>query len=313
MNNLNYKTITAALALGIGLLAATSSPAATFNLTASSFVKTITLPGGGTRDVLMWGFALNGGTPTVPGPALTVPAGDTTLTINLTNALPEAVSLVIPNQNGYVRAGAEQTMIADSVGRMRAHSFVKEAAAGGAATYTWNNVTPGTYLYYSGSHSALQVQMGLYGVLSNDVGVNEAYSGVTYGAATTLVFGEIDFRIHDSVANGSYGNAADPAAVKSMISILPDIFLVNGEPYEAGDLVITGSPQLVRLVNACFDERIPVVNGYHLALVAEDGRKYGYPKPENAINLPSLKTRDALISALPGTLKFYDRRFLVKK
>ena len=38
---------------------------------------------------------------------------------------------------------------------------------------------PGTYLYQSGSHPAVQVQMGLYGGVTSDAAAGEVYSGVT--------------------------------------------------------------------------------------------------------------------------------------
>jgi len=48
-------------------------------------------------EVPMWGFGLGTeGAVSIPGPVLDVPPGDDTLTINLTNQLPVAVSIVIP-------------------------------------------------------------------------------------------------------------------------------------------------------------------------------------------------------------------------
>ena len=40
------------------------------------------------------------------------------------------------------------------------------AANGGI--YSWTNMKPGTYLYQSGTHPQVQVQMGLYGGVKKD-------------------------------------------------------------------------------------------------------------------------------------------------
>ncbi len=314
MNGSKLKTMTSVLIGSACLLAATSSSGADFNLRAGEFDKDIPLPGGGTKTVRMWGFALNNGPLTSPGPALTVGPGDTTLRIHLRNSLSVPVSLVIPNQNGYERSGpGEHVTFDDAQGRARARSFVKETPPTQLVTYEWNNVQPGTYLYYSGTHSALQVQMGLYGMLKKNSKGNQAYPGISYipnaSGEQVWIFGEVDFEVHDAVQNGTY-----ETAVKSMIHSVPEVQLLNGQPFTVGTIPasnVGAVPRLVRMLNACYDERIPVVNGYHLTVIAEDGRRYPYDKTENAVNLPALKTRDARLS-LPGRAeaRFYDRRLL---
>ncbi len=319
MNRSTIKSMTSALIGGACLLAATSGWGATFNLRAQAFTKSFPLPGGGTTNVHMWGFALGAAAPTSPGPALTVPPTDSVLTINLQNQLTVPVSLVIPNQNGYVRPAAnEHVTFNDAQGRTRAQSFVKQTAPGATVTYTWNNVQPGTYLYYSGTHSALQVQMGLYGMMKKNATAITAYPGVPGAPLATevsLIFGELDLDVHDAVLNGTYG-----ATIKSMIHSVPELYLLNGVPTEVGQFTSSppgfGTPQptLVRMLNVCYDERIPVFNGHHLRVVAEDGRPYPQAWVENALNLPSLKTRDAQLTAPRNTIvKLYDRRALSMK
>lgn len=311
MNRSTLKSMTSALVGGACLLAATSGWGADFNLRADEFTKVVNLPGGGTTNIHMWGFSLDGGPLMSPGPALVVPTNDTVVNIILQNDLSTNISLVIPNQNGYARGGlTEHVTFTDSQGRTRARSFVKQTPAGGSVTYTWNNVTNGTYLYYSGTHSALQVQMGLYGMLRKDAPAAspEAYPGVPYGSEAIWVFGEIDFDVHAAVEAGTY-----ETGIKSMIHSVPEIYLLNGEPLTVA--TVPGSsaaaPTLVRMLNACYDERIPVVNGYHLELIAEDGRPYPYVRLENAVNLSSLKTRDARLTRPVDTAaSFYDRRLL---
>lgn len=314
MNRSTIKSMTAALIGGACLLAATPGWGAAYTLRADEFTKVVPLPGGGTTNIHMWGFALGAeGAPASPGPVLTVPPADTVLTITLTNALTVPVSLVIPNQNGYVRGGVnEHVTFNDSEGRARASSFVKQTLPGQTVIYTWNNVQPGTYLYYSGTHSALQVQMGLYGRMSKNASAIQAYPGVAFGSQVDWIFGEIDFDVHAAVLAGTYDTA-----IKSMIHSVPEIYLVNGAPLTGGVGTLPGSnlglPTLVRMSNVCYDERIPVVSGYHFELIAEDGRLYPYRKIENAANLPSLKTRDALLrrpTGGAGATRFYDRRLL---
>lgn len=318
----------AALLLGGLFLASTAGALEVFLRTGTTSIKGLpTLLPDGTvalRDVEMWGFArdsalgANDGTVTVPGPALEVPAltpvPDTTLVIHLTNTLPEPVSIVIPNQNGFVRDAAH-TEFTDAQSRVRAASFVKEApaplapaTAGTPVTYVWNNLTPGTYLYYSGSHSALQVQMGLYGALTVPASPTEAYPGISSVNQISLLFSEIDVDVHDAVAAGTYGTT-----IKSMIHSVPEYFLINGEAYEAGQMPVAagvvGQMTLLRLLNACADTRVPVLNGHYLTLVAEDGRLAPFPRDAAAVDLPALKTCDALFTpSAAGTVMLYDRR-----
>jgi hypothetical protein len=265
----------------------------------------------------MWGFALTDatfatGTATVPGPALVVPAADpldTTLTIHLKNNLPEDVSIVIPGQNSIVLG--DPVRLGSDI--RRAASFTKVATAGGGVqTYSWSAIAPGTYIYHSGRHPALQVQMGLYGMLKKDTAANEAY-GEGYASEDIWFFSDIGLDVHEAVNNGTYGTT-----VKSMIKSVPEIFLLNCDLYPVGNRVGTvtltaGQTKLVRMLNTCYDERVPVLLGSYAKLIAEDGRKYPYAKTENAIRLPAMKTLDALLTtsvAEGEVVKFFDRRFL---
>ena len=101
-----------------------------------------------------------------PGPRITVPSGTTSLTIVLHNQLPPGTntSLVIPGQ-----AFAAPPVVVGG----RVVSMTPEAAPGGSATYTFTNLKPGTFLYQSGSHQAVQVQMGLYGAVTKDAAAGE--------------------------------------------------------------------------------------------------------------------------------------------
>jgi FtsP/CotA-like multicopper oxidase with cupredoxin domain len=154
-----------------------------------------------TSVVTMWGFAqCTDGTyatctaATVPGPALVVPPADTTLTIHLRNDLTgpfvESVSIIIPGQT----AALSPVKFTDATGRQRVKSFTTETPPDGTTVvdYLWNSLKAGTYLYQSGSHPAVQVQMGLYGAMSKDAATGQAYGPSTaYTAEAVLLFSEI--------------------------------------------------------------------------------------------------------------------------
>src|SRR5512139_235447 len=298
-------------------LAAGSAAAATYDLVAMPFVKA--MPDG--TSVTMWGYAMDGAAPvpTAPGPALVVPAGDTSLTVNLRNTLPEPASVVIPGQAMPTDAlGAPLAPVkfpADSAGRQRVRSFTAEAAAGGGTqSFTWNNLKPGTYLYHSGTHPQVQVQMGLYGAVTHDApaatGPAQAYADVPYNSEVTLLFSEIDPALHDAVAGGQYGPGM---AMSSTIDYAPKYFLLNGEAHPAASLTLAagsaGQTTLLRLLNAGLQSRSPVLQGHYMRLIAEDGKPYPHAREQYSAFLPALKTVDAVITPPEAaTYPIYDRR-----
>ncbi len=337
-NKLRYGAPGIAALLEIGLLlTAGQATAAEYWLCAKA--GTVTMPGG--QSVPIWGYVQDSAgfagncaaTAALPGPALVVPPGDTTLTIHLRNDLTlEPTSIVIPGQSGATMVPVK---FADGQGRQRVRSFTHEAAAGGGtADYVWNNVRPGTYLYHSGTHPQVQVQMGLYGALTGNFAAapNQAYDGVPYDAEATLLFSEIDPAQHAAIANGTYGNAATPTACQdtsgaplpmtSTLCYKPKFFLVNGKPFQAGDAPLAslsqGQSTLLRLINAGYRAYVPLLQGMHMKMVAEDGNRYqyredgvAYPRDQYQYStwLAALKTTDVIITpAATGSYAFYDRR-----
>jgi FtsP/CotA-like multicopper oxidase with cupredoxin domain len=197
--------------------------------------------------ITMWGFAqctddtfdtVDPCDPaSVPGPTISVPPGDSTLSIHLKNNLPAqgtrgtaitSTSIVIPGQVPLLTPGTWPTWTDGSVGlranvNQRVRSFTTETAVGSTSTYTWTNLKQGTFLYQSGTHPGVQVQMGLYGA-------------VTHGASTafdtevTLLFSEIDPELQYSIASGRYGTPppAPPAATlrgRTAVGVIRSIFL----------------------------------------------------------------------------------------
>ncbi len=138
----------------------------------------------------MWGFATDadndlgtdgGETPSSPGPRLTVPVGDTTVNIHVRNDLAQPISVVIP---GLVGAGdptwTDGTSGPRSATTQRVRSLTHETAPGAIGAYSWTGMRPGTLLYLSGTHQSVQVQMGLFGGITQDSAAGEAYPGISY-------------------------------------------------------------------------------------------------------------------------------------
>jgi FtsP/CotA-like multicopper oxidase with cupredoxin domain len=90
----------------------------------------------------------------LPGPTMIVTEGDT-VTVNLYNGLPAVAGNTSIVFSGFAASatGGVQGLV------------TQEAAPGTTIKYTFVASRPGTYAYYSGSRSELQVEMGLYGAL----------------------------------------------------------------------------------------------------------------------------------------------------
>jgi FtsP/CotA-like multicopper oxidase with cupredoxin domain len=301
------------LAACLLIACASAASAAEFYLRAD--IRQLTMPDN--TVVTVWGFALDtdnnfatvDGTVTTPGPMLTVPPADTTLTLHLKNNLPEPVSLVIPGQI----ANMTPVFFNDAQGRRRVKSFAAEAAAnGGEATYTWTNFRTGTYLYQSGSHAAVQVQMGLVGGVKKEAAAGQAYTGIAYNNEAILFLSEIDPALHAAVAGGTFGPGQ---AMTSTVDYAPKYFLVNGQAEYTMTGVVpsiaVGSRVLVRFINAGLLTRIPLLLGSSMTVLSEDGNVSPYPTlKRDALTLLAGKTMDVIITPETAgtTMSLFDRR-----
>jgi len=340
------RTRTFTLRLGTAALTCTALALATGQAVAAEYwlkaaPTSVSVPSPtGSVVVSMWGYAsctatfATCGAPTVPGPALTVPTGDATLTVHLLNGLTVPTSLVI---NGLIKTPTNPMVpvwdTGTSGGRpsptARVRSFDAEAQPNGGtqADYTWgsatNPVKPGTYLYQSGTQPQVQVQMGLYGAATKNVvdavaatasavaTPGQAYAGIGYGFdnEATLLYSEIDPALHAAVATGTYGTTGPT----STINYAPKYFLINGQPYPLGATVIepVGSPgtTLLRLLNAGLTTHVPMIQGKHWDVIAEDGKAYPYRRTQYTALLPAAKTVDVLFTPEVGaTYPIMDRR-----
>jgi FtsP/CotA-like multicopper oxidase with cupredoxin domain len=188
----------------------TTDPSATFTLNTRE--GTISLPDG--NRVYMWGFSEGGDPFQHPSPTLCVNEGDT-VTIVLNNTLPQDVSIIFPGQENVLANGAPSEPQFDGGGHLTSLAPVA-AANGGSATYSFVASEPGTYLYESGTESAIQVNMGLFGALvvrpaaHPDWAYNEFVVSGTVSFTTQfdpdeeflLIFSEIDPMLHMAVEQG---------------------------------------------------------------------------------------------------------------
>jgi FtsP/CotA-like multicopper oxidase with cupredoxin domain len=309
----------AGLALCAVLMAPAPTLAAEYYLRAESIIPDTSGP---LANITMWGYSSCSSDyatctgPSSPGPALTVPAGETVLTVHLLNKLTQPTSLVV---NGLIKTMTPVWNTGETGSRpsptARVRSFDIETAVDGTADYVWANVKPGTYLYQSGTQPQVQVQMGLYGAVTKNAAepgtsAAQVYPGVNYDNQATLFYSEIDPELHAAVATGVYGTTDGPT---STLNYAPKYFLVNGKPYP-GNAVIspTGNTgtTLLRLINAGLTTHVPMIQGTHWTVLAEDGKPYPYAAKQYTALLPAAKTMDVLLSPDVGGVVYpiMDRR-----
>ncbi len=302
------------LALGLAALALATAPSFAAELAAVE--ATATMPDA--NAVAMWGFidlealtppttaadfvcgTVNPADSWAVGPTLTATAG-APLTVKIKNCLADPVSVFIPGQlKQTVPVTFQDTAVPP---RTRVRSFDVETAPNATGVYEWTGVKEGTYLYHSGTHPQVQVQMGLYGAL--------VVSGLEYPAVAqeaVLVYSEIDPALHAAVADLSYGTPAYP----STFDYMPRYFLINGAPSEPDMNVNSGEDVLLRFVNAGLRTHVPTLEGgLYMSLIAEDGNLYPsemLPIEQYGIELQAAKTIDAIVNVgSDGRYALYDR------
>ncbi len=274
------------------------TPGPTFNLeTRSGYMQT---PDG--NSLFMWTYARSGGSFQVPSPVLCVNEGDT-VTINLTNNLPEAASIVFPGQNGVTASGGLPGL------------FTAEAEAGGGmVSYSFVAGEPGTYLYESGTNPHRQIEMGLYGALivRPTLGPNYAYNDPTTqfdpDREYLLLIHDLDPDLHQAVErNQTYdvtnrrdhywtvnGRSFPDSIADSNVPWLP------AQPYgalvvvEAEDPDNPALPALIRYVNAGLENHPFHPHGNHMRVIARDGRLLSLPFENFSTTIGSGQTYDLL-------------------
>ncbi|NNJ95063.1 MAG: hypothetical protein HKP57_09995 [Halobacteria archaeon] len=165
--------------------------------------------------------------------------------------------------------------------------------------------------------------MGLYGAVTQDTAAGVAYpaigtsDAVSYDNEIVLFYSEIDPDLNAAI-NELYNPTGLVAPYDTSIHYHPKWFLVNGEPYvdgitadittgTGGAPLVAGEAVLVRLLSAAGKTHVPVLQGLHMTLHAEDALQYNYqdganvvaaaPREQWSAMLPPLKTKDAIIQA----------------
>ena len=308
----------------LGWTASEAAAQTTVRLIAAPVTKDVTLPNGTTVSVPMWGYALDtapqtptarsnaGETVTVPGPRIVVPPGDTTLTIKLTNCLPETDLAGHPRPAVHGRAREKRR-------RARPVDDAGDGCAAAPETYTFTGLKPGTLPVPERVASG---RAGADGPLRRD---DEGRSppatptrAFAYAHEAVLVYSEIDQALHQAVCPSIVGGACSPGTYgtpsgpTSTIDYRPSLFLINGESYTEAMATIAagtaGEATLLRLLNAGLRTHAPVLDNGSLRIVAEDGNKLPFAKDQAAVMLAAGKTHDALWTpAAAGTYSLYDR------
>lgn len=303
--------LSATFVLLVLVTGASQVDAMTIFLRAEQFTKTMP----DATQIEMWGFAQDSafgaldGEVTSPGPRITVPDNDSSLTIQLDNNLTVPISIVIPGQ---------MTIMTPVLENGRLKSFTHETQPGNttAVAYTWNTMKPGTFLYQSGTHQAVQIQMGLYGAVTHNAQNMNVYNEPQsiYDNEALLLFSEIDPQLHEAVAQGTYGEPGQGITMTSTKDYRPTYFLINGMPFPDTEPLImsplvSGQAVFIRMLNAGLKTHNPTFLGLNLNVIAEDGNfSLNNIRETSTVNLPAGKTRDAVVQlTTTGQFPVYDR------
>ncbi|MCL4442440.1 MAG: multicopper oxidase domain-containing protein [Firmicutes bacterium] len=245
------------------------------------------------KSIYIWGFTDREGAPAqLPGPTIIVkqeaPFYKTRVTINLTNALKEPVSLLFPGQE-EVEVNGLPAQPQYNNGTLV--SLTNQAMPGETISYTFTAVSPGTFLYESGTDSFKQVHMGLYGAIIVrpwDFMDHQVRHRTAYGEGTDtefdreylLIVGEIDPDLHRAV---EYGKSFNTGLYK------PRYWTLNGrcsndtmlsdnaahlpcQPCGSMLMMEQGEKMLIRYAGAGLENHPLHPHGNHTRLVGMDGR-----------------------------------------
>ena len=276
----------------------------TFNLTASTGY--ITTGDGG--SLLVWGYGVNGGLAQYPGPTLIVNQGDL-VTITLSNTdIPEPVSMIFPGQEGVTAIGGTSGLLTNEI----------TAGAAGSVTYRFTATNAGTYMYQSGTHMDLQVEMGLVGALivrPAGAPVNQAYAhpDTKFDQEYLFLLTEMDPNIHNLVDAGLM-NLVNNTEFHSVLWFIngrngPDTMAPANlpwmpyQPYNCLPRTHPGEKLLLRVIGAGRELHPFHTHGNNFVQIARDGRLL-----ESAPGAgPDLGVSDYTLQTLPGAT--YDAIF----
>ncbi len=289
------------LSLGLG-----EARAAIEGLSGRDFVLTAKADYISTADgqsLLAWGYAAPDRPMQYPGPTLIVEQGDA-VTVTLTNQLPVATSIVFPGQQGVTAQGGTGGRLTHEAGP----GATCESSAC-TVTYTFTAGEPGTYMYHSGTHPELQVEMGLVGALIvRPLGaVNQAYNhpDSAFDREYLFLLTEMDPAIHEQVEAGRLNPDTG--------NYFPVLWFINGrnapdtmaasnlpwmptQPYNSVPRAHPGEKVLLRIIGAGRDLHPFHTHGNNTLLIARDGRLLSSAPGAGA----DLATSNYTIAVAPG-------------
>jgi FtsP/CotA-like multicopper oxidase with cupredoxin domain len=239
--------------------------------------------------VPFWGFSLSSTGPTLPGPTLYACQADT-LTIALHNQLPAPPSAqASTNLSLAIPAAGVQP---DTAG----------IAAGPTSTrsYTFSGLAPGSYLYEAGPTpgGAREVAMGLSGLLVVRPTGFSATNQSAYGTPASQFVDEATLEVSEIDAAFN----ADPFG-KDLHEYSPDVFLVNGQAFQAGAPntipVAAGDRLLMHEVDLGLRDHAMNVLGHRQSVVAGDSHQLTNPRDVATEWLTPGQVADSLVTVDP--------------
>jgi Multicopper oxidase len=209
----------------------------------------------------MWSYAdlaNNAGTFQFPGPVICVNVGET-VTVSLTNNLPEPTSIVFPGQSNVLANGVPSEP--EFAGAALTSMAPTAAANGGTMNYSFVATKPGTFLYESGTNTDKQREMGLYGAIIIRPAANQIYdasSSFTPTREFLQILGEADPTFHAAVENGENPDPSTRVSKYFFINgrSMPDTISPNdspflpAQPYSGLIHIIEDEKAAIRYVNA---------------------------------------------------------------
>jgi Multicopper oxidase len=279
-------------------------------------------------SVYMWGYSADGVRMQYPGPTLIVTEGQT-VTVNLTNRLPLPVSLVFPGQT-VTTATVAGTGITGLL-----TTEVPPDKGVTTVSYTFTATSPGTYTYYSGTRSDLEVDLGLFGVIvvrpaafdPNTVAGRIAYNDppiptVAPAPAATAPFSsydreylfllsEIDVNMHRKAETGWY--LVDTTTRHPVTFLLngrtfpdtmaePNVNYLPSQPYNCIPMMHPGERVLMRMVGGGRDMHPYHTHGQNHWVIARDGRLLNSSLNNSGAtpDSPNMAISDFTTTVIPG-------------
>jgi FtsP/CotA-like multicopper oxidase with cupredoxin domain len=241
----------------------------------------VSTPDGG--SIHFWGYQEDnnlgglpaGALPQYPGPTLIMDQGST-VTINFKSDLPFAQpsSMIFPGHSATASGGSAGLLTQESTG------------VADVVSYTFTATEPGTYSYYSGTESELQIEMGLVGAIivrpagQPDWAYDEPSTSFDHEVMFLLTsmdpiihqlaeqnrFAEIDLTQRWPVYWFINGRAGPDDLVGAFVGWLPH------QPYNCTPRMSPGQKLLVRIIGGDQDQHPLHLHGNHYREIARDGR-----------------------------------------